>query len=101
MNLSEDARTVLLNVGSGRVLAVARDGSHAKLVPVPKRNMGNVEYDVAMVAAEEAIASGRLRELTEHGEPPLAERNPLQGYKLGWRELELSGEGYRLFCCVQ
>ena len=101
MKLSENARAVLSTIGTGRVLAVALDGSHAKLLPVPRRNHSRQEYDVPMEIANEAIESGQLRQMTEDGEPPIAERKRGEGYRMGWRKLQVPGEGYRIYCCVQ
>ncbi len=101
MKLSDEARIVLANIGSGRVLAIARDGSVAKLIPVPRRTPSKQEFIVELAVAEEAIASNQLHELTEDGEPPREQRIRGGGYRMGWAELELPGDRFRLFCCVQ
>jgi hypothetical protein len=43
-------------------------------------------------AFEELRLTGFIHKLTEHGEPPPAQRKRGDGWRNGWRELNLDGE---------
>lgn len=91
----------LHEIGNGMKLAIARDGSGAKLIPDRKWKPEADELPISADAATALLESGLLHELTEHGEPPPDQRKRHEGYRTGWREAGLPGEQYRLFVCIQ
>lgn len=96
-----ETRAAFDKIGKGMKLAIARDGSVAKLIPDHRIDSSLREEPVSEVVCEALLTSGLLHELTEHGEPPVEERRQHEGYRMGWREVGLPGEQYRLFVCMQ
>ena len=100
-NLDPETRSALDKIGSGMKLAIAKDGSGAKLIPDPRRGDASPEEPISDAVCESLLASGLLHQLTEHGEPPVEQRKLGEGYRCGWREIGLPGDQYRLWVCVQ
>lgn len=96
-----DTAKTLDKIGHGMRLAIARDGSGARLIPDRRFSPDADEQLLSAEVAESLLQGGLLHELTEHGEPPASERKPNEGYRAGWRETGLPGEQYRIFVMTQ
>lgn len=93
-----DTAKCMHKIGNGMRLAIARDGSGAKLIP-SRSAPETQEEPISANVAQSLIPL--LHELTEHGEPPADQRKRYEGYRIGWREAGLPGDQYRLFVCIQ
>jgi hypothetical protein len=84
-------------IGRAYKLRIPHDGSQPELVPFFSEDS---PYSVPVKASDfqPLIDEGSLHKITEHGEPPIAEREGLMSYRLGWRELELDGEHADYYC---
>ena len=58
-------------------------------------------YPVEKAAFEEVASTGFIHKLTEHGEPPPEQRKRGEGWRNGWRDMNLDGQSADWWVCTQ
>lgn len=96
--LSHGAQVLFHSMGLGFVLGIPHDGSTPFLRPRKGNGCG---FSGEQLAADELISSGLIYKLTEHGEPPPEQRKRGDGWRNGWREMNLDGDVADWWVCTQ
>jgi hypothetical protein len=96
VKLTPEAKAIFDAMGHAMRLAIPRDAASG----LPSRLLWDrrwkipesfQERDVPQIVVSELMKSGLISELTEFTE----------NCKLGWREMDLPGEEYHLYACLQ
>lgn len=96
MTVSKGARFIMDKIGNdGMILAIEKNGSNPRLIA---GHHGDSKDTMSLNVDDvrELLESGNLRKLTADGED-FGGGNRL----LGWREINLPGDYYDLYCLVQ